>query len=216
MNLGDQKKDQFSKQFSTGLILFAILMMVAIFLFQYAPIIAFFWISGLAFGYILQRSRFCFVAALRDPALTGSTAVTRGVLVALALTTIGFTAVKYFYHVNGQTIPGQNYIQSIGMNTVVGGTIFGIGMVIAGGCASGMLMRIGEGFKIHLITLSGFFIGTMLGNNHLEWWSNHLLWIKDGVFLPDLFGWVGALIIQLMVIGLLYRLAIKWEEKQEL
>lgn len=42
------------------------------------------------------------------------------------------------------------------MNTVVGGIIFGIGMVIAGGCASGMLMRIGEGFEMHLITLVGF------------------------------------------------------------
>jgi hypothetical protein len=36
------------------------------------------------------------------------------------------------------------------------------------------------------------------------------------VFLPDVFGWAGALIIQLLVIGLLYGLAMKWEEKQEL
>lgn len=216
MNLSDQKKDDFAKQFSVGLVLFVMLLMVGAFLFQYAPIIAFFWLSGLGFGYILQRSRFCFVAAFRDPALTGSTAVTRGVLVALALTTIGFTAVKYFYHLTSQAIPGQSYIASIGMNTVIGGIIFGIGMVIAGGCASGMLMRIGEGFEMHLITLVGFFLGTMLGNNHLQWWNSHWMWIKEGVFLPDLFGWVGALIIQLVVIALLYGLAIKWEAKQEL
>ena len=42
------------------------------------------------------------------------------------------------------------------------------------------------------------------------------MWIKEGVFLPDLFGWAGALIIQLLVIALLYGLAIKWEAKQEL
>jgi hypothetical protein len=138
------------------------------------------------------------------------------VLVALALTTIGFTAVKYFFHLTSQTIPGQSYIASIGMNTVVGGIIFGIGMVIAGGCASGMLMRIGEGFEMHLITLVGFFLGTMLGNNHLQWWNSHWMWVKEGVFLPDLFGWAGALIIQLLVIALLYGLALKWEAKQEL
>lgn len=58
----------------------------------------------------------------------------------------------------------------------------------------------------------------MLGNNHLQWWNNHWMWIKEGVFLPfpDLFGWAGALIIQLLVIALLYGLAIKWEAKQEL
>jgi hypothetical protein len=212
----DHKKDEFSQQFSAGSILLLMLLLMGLFLFQYSMVTAFFWISGIAFGYTLQRSRFCFVAGLRDPALTGSTAMTRGVLVALAVTSIGFTAIKYFYYITGQTIPGQSYISSIGMHTVIGGTIFGIGMVIAGGCASGMLMRIGEGFEIHLITLLGFFFGTLLGNNHLEWWQTHLMWIEDGVFLPDVFGWAGALIIQLLVIGLLYGLAMKWEEKQEL
>ena len=215
MNLSDQKKDDFAKQFSVGLVLFVMLLMVGVFLLQYAPMIAFFWLSGLGFGYVLQRSRFCFVAAFRDPVLTGSTAVTRGVLVALALTTIGFTAVKYVCLSTGQIIPGHGYIVAIGMNTVVGGIIFGIGMVIAGGCASGMLMRIGEGFEMHLITLIGFFLGTILGNNHLQWWNNHWMWIKEGVFLPDLFGWAGALIIQLLVIALLYGLAVKWEAKHE-
>lgn len=215
MPINDHKKDNFAKQFSAGIMLVVILLMVGVFLFQYAPMIAFFWFSGIACGYILQRARFCFVAAFRDPALTGSTAVTRGVLVALAVTTIGFTAVKYFYQSAGQLIPGQDYIVAIGLNTVVGGILFGVGMVIAGGCASGMLMRIGEGFEIQLITLSGFFLGTMLGNNHLHWWNSHLIWSKDGVFLPDRFGWAGALIIQLAVIALLYGLALKWEAKQE-
>ena len=59
MNLNDQKKDNFAKQFSAGLVLFVMLLMIGVFLFQYAPIIAFFWLSGLGFGYILQRSRFC-------------------------------------------------------------------------------------------------------------------------------------------------------------
>lgn len=216
VKVNDQKKNEFSQQFSAGSILLLIVILTGFFLFRFSPMVAFFWISGIAFGYILQRSRFCFVAAFRDPVLTGSTSVTRGVLVALALTTIGFTAIKYFYYFTGQAIPGQSYIQSIGLNTVVGGIIFGIGMVIAGGCASGMLMRIGEGFEVQLITLCGFFFGTMLGNNHLVWWNTHFMWIKDGVFLPDVFGWAGALIIQLLLIGLLYGLTKKWEEKQEL
>ena len=34
-------------------------------------------VTGLIFGYILQRSRFCFTASMRDPCLTGTTLVTR-------------------------------------------------------------------------------------------------------------------------------------------
>ena len=67
-----------------------------------------YWIVGIAFGYILQRSRFCFTAAMRDPYLTGSTSLTRAVLVAFAITTIGFAAIKYGAFKNGLPIPGQS------------------------------------------------------------------------------------------------------------
>lgn len=66
-----------------------------------------FWITGIAFGFILQKARFCFTASMRDPYLTGSTSVTRAVLIAFAITTIGFTAIKYGYFKNGLPIPGM-------------------------------------------------------------------------------------------------------------
>ncbi|MDR0923468.1 MAG: transporter, partial [Hungatella sp.] len=53
-----------------------------------------YWGFGIAFGYILQRSRFCFTAAFRDPCITGSTSVTRAVLVAVAVGSVGFWAIK--------------------------------------------------------------------------------------------------------------------------
>ena len=57
--------------------------------------VALFWMIGSVFGFILQRSRFCFTASMRDPYLTGSTSLTKAVLTAFAITTIGFTAIKY-------------------------------------------------------------------------------------------------------------------------
>lgn len=176
--------------------------------------LALYWTFGCCFGFILQKSRFCFTASMRDPCITGSTSVTRAVLIAFAITTIGFTAIKYGAHVNGGAIPGQGYIMPISLATAVGGIIFGIGMVIAGGCASGTLMRVGEGFGMQMLSLFFFVIGSLIGANHMGWWTLNFNATAPRIFLPDVFGWAGAVILQLAIIGLLYIAADKYEKKR--
>ncbi len=215
INSNGLNPDKRSSQFIGGIGLFVVLLCLGLYFALRLPLISFYWISGIMLGYILQRSRFCFTAAFRDPYLTGSTAITRAVLIALGITTMGFTVVKFIAITNGYPIPGQDYIQSIGLSTVVGGLFFGVGMVLASGCASGMLMRIGEGYQIQVIVLIFFFIGSILGNYQFEWWNQNYVIISAGVFLPDCLGWFGALVLQLGVIGVLYVLAIKWEKSHE-
>jgi len=169
-------------------------------------------LTGLAFGYILQRSRFCFTASMRDPYLTGGTSLTRAVLIAFAITTIGFTAIKYGYFSKGLPIPGMSYVVPISFATVAGAFMFGIGMVIAGGCASGTLMRVGEGFSMQILSLTFFVIGSLIGANHFGWWKEVFISKGTSVFLPDIFGWLGAVVIQLIVIFLLYIAAEKWQD----
>ncbi|KNZ43390.1 YeeE/YedE thiosulfate transporter family protein [Acetobacterium bakii] len=207
--------NRINSQFHWGIIFFFILLAVGLLLSTHSRLISIYWLTGIALGYILQRSRFCFTAATRDPFLTGSTTITRAVLIGLGLTTIGFAGIKFFFATWGLPIPGQEYIQGIGLSTIVGGVFFGIGTVLASGCASGMLMRIGEGYHLQIITLIFFFIGSILGNIHLEWWNQNFVLIPEGIFLPDVFGWLGALGIQLAVIVGLYVLAVKWEEKHD-
>lgn len=173
---------------------------------------AFMLVTGLAFGYILQRSRFCFTASMRDPYLTGGTTLTRAVLIAFAVTTIGFTAIKYGYFKQGLPIPGMSYVVPISFATVVGAFLFGVGMVIAGGCASGTLMRVGEGFTMQVISLTFFVIGSLLGANHFGWWKDVFISKGTKVFLPDVFGWFGAVVVQLLIILLLYIAAEKWQD----
>lgn len=170
------------------------------------------WLLGISFGFILQKSRFCFTASMRDPYLTGSTSITRAVLIALAITTIGFTAIKYGYHVAGLPIPGMSYVAPVSFATVIGAFVFGIGMVIAGGCASGTLMRVGEGFSMQVLSLLFFVIGSLWGAHDFEWWSYHFISKGVRVFLPDVFGWFGAVVVQLLIILCLYMVAVKYEE----
>ncbi|GKX32033.1 hypothetical protein SH1V18_45130 [Vallitalea longa] len=171
-----------------------------------------FWMTGILFGFILQKARFCFTASMRDPYLTGSTSLTRAVLIAFAITTIGFTAIKYGYFRNGLPVPGMGYVVPISLATVIGAFLFGIGMVIAGGCASGTLMRVGEGFSMQLLSLAFFIVGSFWGAHDFGWWKEHIISKGKAIFLPDIFGWLGAVVIQLLIILLLYIAAVKYEK----
>ncbi|MCL1854545.1 MAG: YeeE/YedE family protein [Clostridia bacterium] len=176
--------------------------------------LGFYWMTGAIFGFILQKSRFCFTASMRDPVITGSTSVTRAVLIAFAATTVMFAAIQYGAVQNGLPMPGQSYVVPISFATVFGAFIFGIGMVIAGGCASGTLMRVGEGFSMQFLSLLFFVVGSLVGAAHYGWWKEHFIVHGPKIFLPDVFGWTGAVVIQLLVILCLYRAAMLWERKK--
>ena len=68
---------------------------------------------------------------------------------------------------------------------IVGGLIFGIGMVFAGGCATRILVRVGEGNLGALIAVLGFNItaGSALGG-HLAY-ANEYLFRKFTISLPS-------------------------------
>ncbi|MCL0060092.1 YeeE/YedE family protein [Dehalococcoidia bacterium] len=173
------------------------------------------WLIGLSFGFILQKSRFCFTAALRDPSLTGGTSLTKAVLIAFAITSVAFVAMQYGAHVRGLPMPGAGFIAPISLATVVGAFMFGIGMVIAGGCASGTLMRVGEGFCMLMLALVFFIVGSVVGAYDYTWWRLHFIQDAPRVFLPDVFGWFGAIAIQLLLIATLYILADRWESRRK-
>lgn len=201
-------------QIPFGFILGAVMIALAIWLGTKSAMLAFFWLTGITFGFILQRARFCFTASMRDPYLTGGTILSRAVLVAFALTTLGFAAIKYGYHIKGLAMPGMGYVVPISFATVFGAFIFGIGMVIAGGCASGTLMRNGEGFTMNMLSLVFFVVGSLWGAHDFEFWKYNFISKGSSVFLPDVFGWAGAIIVQMLVIAALYVIAVKYEQKR--
>jgi len=201
-------------QIPYGFLIVAFVAVVAILLNLKSSNMAFFWITGSAFGFILQKGRFCFTASMRDPYLTGGTSITRAVIVAFAITTLGFTAIKYGYSSAGLPIPGMSYVVPISIATLVGAFLFGIGMVIAGGCASGTLMRVGEGFMMNMIALVFFIIGSLWGAHDFGWWKEYFITKGPSIFLPDVFGWMGAVLLQLFVLLVLYIVAEQYEKKR--
>jgi uncharacterized membrane protein YedE/YeeE len=199
-------------QIPSGIIVLLLILIIGLFLSTISPKLGLYWITGISFGFILQKSRFCFVASMRDPYLTGNTSLTKAVLIAFAITTIGFTAIKYSAYINNLSIPGQSYIAPISLATAIGSFMFGIGMVIAGGCATGTLTRVGEGFLLQVIVLFAFIVGSLWGAYNFRWWEYNFIIKGKAIFLPDVFGWFGAVTLQLLFIGLLYTIVNKWED----
>ena len=205
------RKKPFKSQIPHALVLIALLIGLGFYLND-AKLVKYL-IFGVVFGMILQRSRFCFTAAFRDPVITGSTSLTRAVFLAIAVGTIGFSALSLCSISTGGKPMGTDSVAPLSILTVIGGVMFGIGMVTAGGCASGTLMRVGEGFQLQWVALLCFMLGSVAG----AWAMGFLEPLGKAnikVYLPDHLGWAGALIFQFALIAIVYVLAIKWQKKK--
>jgi hypothetical protein len=163
------------------------------------------WVFGLAIGWILQRSAFCFVSAVRDPLLGGTTVLARALIVAIGLATVGFTLVTLL---TGRT----GAVAAAGINTLAGGALFGVGMVIAGGCALGTLMRMGDGFVMQWLVFVSLLAGSLLGAKFCCGSGSPLLAGARAVFLPEHIGWLPSLVLQTAGLCVLWWLAVRHEK----
>jgi hypothetical protein len=114
---------------------------------------------GAAFGYVLQRGRFCINSAFREVLFQDYTMI-RAYLLAVAVTMIGANLIEDAGLLSNS---GELYRQAfVPWANVVGGYIFGMGIVLAGGCGSGILYRVGEGNLAYIFAVFGFFFGIVI------------------------------------------------------
>lgn len=155
-----------------------------------------FLLFGGAFGLIFQRSRFCLVRAFREPFMTGDGEHTRAAALAIVIGTLGFAILKFA----DLKDKGDWVFPSAGIGALLGGLIFGIGMVLAGGCGVGSIWRAGEGQVKLWVALVAFALAAAL---------TRLTLVRAGlqqklgaaVFLPALLGWAGAVVLVIAVMA---------------
>ncbi|THF62983.1 YeeE/YedE family protein [Pseudothauera nasutitermitis] len=99
----------------------------------------------------------------------------------------------------------------VGTSVVVGAFLFGLGMQLGGGCASGTLFTVGGGQARMLVVLAFFILGSLVGTAHLPWWLTQPS--LSSINLSKSFGWVPALALTLGGLGLVALLSI-WVEKR--
>lgn len=94
---------------------------------------------GVAFGFVLQRGRFCVTGAFRDVWIARRTRWLTAFLIVVAVQAAGVFALQ---STGVLTLPTRDVALTA---VVVGSLLFGIGIVLAGGCATGTYYRAGEG-----------------------------------------------------------------------
>ena len=172
-----------------------------------------FWAFGLAFGFVLQRGRFCFASAFRDLFLLGHGRNMKGVLMGLAIASVGFAIVmaRQVPITELGFLPPTANVLPVGVHTALGGVLFGVGMVLAGGCVSGSLYRMGEGYVASWVAFGGLMIGLLVSNYTWNWWWETSMAAAPRVWLPLSLGHSGALVATLLALGAVF-LVVLWIE----
>jgi len=146
------------------------------------------------------------VRAFREPFMTGDAEHTRAAALALAVSTLGFAVLKFA----DLKDKGDWVFPGAGVGALAGGTLFGVGMTLAGGCGAGSIWRAGEGQVKLWLALVGFALGASLARLALAQ-SGALQKLGWAVFLPSALGWGGALGLTLGVL-VVWALLATWNE----
>ncbi|MBF0519134.1 MAG: YeeE/YedE family protein [Nitrospirae bacterium] len=130
-------------------------------------------------GWVLQRGRVCMNSAFRDIIFVSDTVIFRAYLTALLITIIGANFLEDFGIV--KTLYRQGFMP---MANIFGGYVFGLGMVVAGGCASGIWYKAGEGMVPSGVSVIGFIAGLLITTEGLlvrfyQVLSNYQLWLTN-------------------------------------
>src|SRR4051812_9306170 len=112
-------------------------------------------------------------------------------MVMLALATALFFPALAQGTLFGVAVHGE--LGAVGVGMLTGAFLFGLGMQLGGGCASGTLYTAGGGNTRMLVTLAAFIAGSTLGALHLPWWS--ALPNIGAVSLIERLGWLPALVL---------------------
>ncbi len=175
------------------------------------PVRAGFLLFGLFIGVVMQRSRFCFVKAFREPFLTGDGDMTKAVILAVVIGALGFSILKWTDLKDWDAqVSGAFWLGSL-----LGGAIFGIGMSLSGGCATGCLWRAGEGQTKLWVAIAAFGVSGSLFRDWLNE-SGWLMKLGDAVFLPDIMSWKMSIATVLGILFLWYLLIVWNEAKKKL
>ena len=113
--------------------------------------------AGLVFGYVLMRSNLCFHSAMRG-LLSGRFSLAKAWALGISIAAVGLTII---YSVS----PWDNLNQGLPLRPVGnlgGGLLFGIGMVVAASCASGLFYKLGSGMLGAAVGIAGWTAGQLM------------------------------------------------------
>ncbi|RRV09005.1 YeeE/YedE family protein [Pseudomonas sp. v388] len=168
------------------------------------------WIVGAALGITLYHAAFGFTSAWRVFIRERRGAGLRAQMVMLAVAVLLFFPALGAGELFGKPVTGL--VAPAGVSVIVGAFIFGIGMQLGGGCASGTLFTAGGGNARMLVTLLFFILGSLIATHHVDWWF--ALPSFPATSVVKTFGVVPALLANLAVFALIAFVTVKLEKRR--
>ena len=165
---------------------------------------------GAALGLTLYHAAFGFTSAWRVFINERRGAGLRAQMVMLALAVLLFFPALAAGNLFGNPVTGL--VAPAGVSVVFGAFIFGIGMQLGGGCASGTLFTVGGGNARMLVTLLFFIIGSVTATHHADWWF--ALPSLPATSIVQAWGLVPALLVSLSVFGLIAWVTVHLEKRR--
>ncbi|NLS54333.1 selenium metabolism membrane protein YedE/FdhT [Hafnia alvei] len=200
-----QKPAQAKRRFRLGMIIFFAVILWGGLTAMNAPKLGLAMLFGVGFGLLIERAQICFTSAFRDLWITGRTHMAKAIIIGMAVSAIGI-----FSYVQ-MGLPPK--IMWAGPNAVLGGLLFGFGIVLAGGCETGWMYRAVEG-QVHFWWV-GF--GNILGATILAYyWDDlapSLATSYDKVNLLQTFGPLGGLLVTYLMLLAAFLLVVAWEKR---
>lgn len=198
--------NQAKRRFRIGMVIFFAWAIASIYVMQAVSIkLGFAMLCGLGFGLLIERAQICFTSAFRDLWATGRAYMGKAIIYGML---IGTLCVFSYIQL------GMNpKIMWAGPNAVIGGLLFGFGIVLAGGCETGWMYRAMEG-QVHFMWVG---VGNVVGSTLLAYWWDDLAPVLaldyEKINLLKSFGPISGLLINygLMIVCLVF---IVWWEKR--
>ena len=200
-----QQPDRARRRFRLGMLVFIGMLGWALLTAFDHPKLGLAMLFGVGFGLLIERAQICFTSAFRDLWITGRTQMAKAIIFGMAASAIGI-----FSYVQLDVAPK---IMWAGPNAVIGGLLFGFGIVLAGGCETGWMYRAVEG-QVYYWWVG---LGNVLGSTILAYFWDDLApslathW--DKVNLLTTFGPLGGLLVTYALLLAALLLIIGWEKR---
>lgn len=199
-----QNHDQARRRFRIGMLIFVGMIGWALLTAMNQPKLGLAMLFGVGFGLLIERAQICFTSAFRDMWITGRTHMAKAIILGMAVSAIGI-----FSYVQ---LGAEPKIMWAGPNAVLGGLLFGFGIVLAGGCETGWMYRAVEG-QMHYWWVG---LGNVIGSTILAYFwddlSPALATSWDKINLLNTFGPLGGLLVTYLMLFAALMLIIGWEK----
>jgi uncharacterized membrane protein YedE/YeeE len=168
------------------------------------------YVVGALLGVSLYHAAFGFTSAWRVFIADGRGAGLRAQMLMLAVGVALFFPALASGTLFGNPVTGL--VSPAGTSVIVGAFIFGVGMQLGGGCASGTLYTVGGGSTRMIVTLIFFIVGSLIGTAHMPFWTS-LPQLKP-VSLVKSLGLAPALLLNWLVFALVAVITVVVEKRR--